>query len=47
MFWIVSNGISAGLIILSEIMGQILSAFGMNGKLLSICVMILMPRDPT
>ncbi|XP_006264653.1 transmembrane protein 109 isoform X1 [Alligator mississippiensis] len=31
MFWIVSNGISAGLIILSEIMGQILSAFGMNG----------------
>ncbi|EMP24422.1 hypothetical protein UY3_18514 [Chelonia mydas] len=30
-FWIVSSGISAGLIILSGIAGQILSTFGVNG----------------
>ncbi|XP_067397627.1 voltage-gated monoatomic cation channel TMEM109 [Emydura macquarii macquarii] len=30
-FWIVSSGISAGLITLSGIAGQILSAFGVNG----------------
>ncbi|XP_075784510.1 voltage-gated monoatomic cation channel TMEM109 isoform X2 [Pelodiscus sinensis] len=31
VFWIVSSGISAGLITLSGIAGQILSAFGVNG----------------
>ncbi|KAH1171129.1 hypothetical protein KIL84_006747 [Mauremys mutica] len=31
VFWIVSSGISAGLITLSGIAGQIISAFGVNG----------------